>query len=305
MAADVTPAPVAVIGAGRMGGAMTGRLRAAGHPVTVYNRGRARADALADATGATVADTPAAAAAAADVLLVSLADDAAVDAVYRGPDGLAAGLRPGTVVLEMSTLNPDTVRALAPLVTDRRAALLDAPVSGSVPVVQRGELTVMVGGDPAALDRARPVLDPLASRVFHLGALGAGATMKLAVNAIVGALNQALAEALVLAERAGVDRAAAYEVFAASAVAAPYVLYKRAAFEHPDDTPVAFMLDLVAKDLTLIDALAATVGAPMPQLAANRRVVRDALAAGYGPRDISAIAGYLREVPATAHAASE
>ncbi len=295
MAADVTGAPVAVIGAGRMGGAMTGRLRAAGHPVTVYNRGRARADALAAATGATVADTPAAAAAEADVVLVSLADDAAVDAVYRGPDGLAAGLHPGAVVLEMSTVNPDTVRALAPLVAACGATLLDAPVSGSVPVVQRGELTVMVGGDPAALARARPVLDPVAARVFHLGALGAGATMKLAVNSVVHALNQALSEALVLAERAGVDRAAAYEVFAASAAAAPYVLYKRAAFEHPDDAPVAFMLDLVAKDLALIDALAATVGAPMPQLAANRAVVADALAAGYGPRDISAVAAYLRD----------
>ena len=110
------------------------------------------------------------------------------------------------------------------------------------------------------MDRARPVLDVLGARVFHLGDLGAGATMKLAVNAVVHALNQALAEALVLAERAGVDRAKAYEVFAASAIAAPFVHYKQAAFLDPAGTPVAFMLDLVAKDLALIEDLAAEVG---------------------------------------------
>jgi 3-hydroxyisobutyrate dehydrogenase-like beta-hydroxyacid dehydrogenase len=119
--------------------------------------------------------------------------------------------------------------------------------------------------------------------------------MKLAVNSVVHGLNQALAEALVLAERAGVDRAAAYEVFASSAVAAPFVHYKRDAFEHPETAPVAFMLDLVAKDLDLIDTLAIRVGARMDQLAANRQVVRDALAAGLGEQDLSALAVLLRE----------
>jgi 3-hydroxyisobutyrate dehydrogenase/2-hydroxy-3-oxopropionate reductase len=118
--------------------------------------------------------------------------------------------------------------------------------------------------------------------------------MKLAVNDVVHGLNQALAEALVLAERAGVDRIAAYDVFAASAVAAPYVGYKRDAFLHPEHAPVAFPLDLVAKDLDLISGLAGTVGARMEQLAANRRAVTRALALGYGQRDLSAIAEMLR-----------
>jgi 3-hydroxyisobutyrate dehydrogenase-like beta-hydroxyacid dehydrogenase len=160
--------------------------------------------------------------------------------------------------------------------------------------VERGELTFMVGGDPAALDRVRPVLGALAGRIFHLGDVGAGATMKLAVNAIVHALNQALSESLVLAEKAGIAREAAYEVFASSAIAAPYVHYKRAAFEKPDAAAVAFMLDLVAKDLGLIGALADRVGARMEQAATNRRVVGEALDAGYGERDISAIADFLR-----------
>jgi 3-hydroxyisobutyrate dehydrogenase/2-hydroxy-3-oxopropionate reductase len=137
------------------------------------------------------------------------------------------------------------------------------------------------------------VLDAFARQVLPLGPVGAGATMKLAVNSMVHALNEALAEALVLAERAGVERSAAYEVFCSSAVAAPFVLYKRAAYEHPDDAQVAFALDLVAKDLDLVAALAERVGADMPQLAANRRVVRRALAAGLGQHDLSALATLL------------
>lgn len=281
---------VAVVGTGRMGSAMVGRLRSAGHRVVAYNRTRQRAEA----TGAEVADTPRAAASGAELVVVSLADDAAVEAAYGGDDGLLAGLAEGAVVVETSTVAPETVRGLAPAVRERCAALLDAPVSGSVPVVERGELTFLVGGDEGALERARPVFEALGKRVFHLGEIGAGAVMKLATNSIVHALNQALAEALVLAERAGVDRSAAYEVFASSAVAAPYVLYKREAFEHPEAAPVAFRLELVAKDLALIEALARSTGARMEQSATNRRMVAEAVAAGLGEHDLSAIAELLR-----------
>jgi 3-hydroxyisobutyrate dehydrogenase-like beta-hydroxyacid dehydrogenase len=282
---------VAMVGTGRMGAAMVTRLREAGYEVGAWNRTRARAEEYA----ATVLDTPREATASADVVLVSLADDAALESAYRGPDGLAAGLRPGAVVVETSTVRPDTIRALAPLVESAGATLLDAPVSGSVPVVERGELTFMVGGDPAALDRVRPVLDVLSARVFHMGAQGSGATMKLVVNSVIGALNHGLSEALVLAEKAGLDRATVYDVFATSAVAAPFVQYKRSAFEHPENTPVAFRLDLLAKDATLIAELADRVGARMDQLAATREVIHEALKAGYGDRDLSALAAYLRE----------
>jgi 3-hydroxyisobutyrate dehydrogenase/2-hydroxy-3-oxopropionate reductase len=295
MAAQVSergPA-VAVIGTGRMGAAMVGRLLGAGLRVLAYNRTRERAAA----TGADVADTARAAAAGADVVLVSLADDAAVNAAYRGDDGVLAGLRPGAVVLETSTVAPETVRALAPLAAERSATLLDAPVSGSVPVVQRGELTFLIGGDEAAIERAMPVLGALSRTLFHLGGVGSGAVMKLAVNSVVHGLNQALAEALVLAERAGVERAAAYEVFMASAVGAPFVHYKRDAYVLPDEAPVAFSLRLVAKDLELIDRLAAASGARMDQVAANRRVVDEAVAAGLGEHDLSAIADLLRRPP--------
>jgi 3-hydroxyisobutyrate dehydrogenase/2-hydroxy-3-oxopropionate reductase len=194
----------------------------------------------------------------------------------------------------MSTIAPRTVHRIRPVVERRGAVLLDAPVSGSVSVVEKGELAVMVGGDPEALLRARPVLEALATRIFHVGPLGAGATVKLAVNALVHAIDVGLSEALVLAERAGVDRAAAYDVFAAGAAAAPFVLYKRTAFEHPEETAPTFSLDLMAKDLDLILGLATDVGARMDQAAQNRATVGAALAAGFAGRDMSALAEFLR-----------
>jgi len=272
---------------------MVGTLRRAGFDVVAWNRDRGKCHAVAHTSGAEVAEGAAEAASAADVAITSLADDAAVEAVYANA---VEGFHAGQVVLEMSTIAPETVRKVARSVQGRGATMLDAPVSGSVPVVERGELLIMVGGDPDALERARPVLEALSSTIIHVGELGTGATMKLAVNALVHGLAVALSESLVLAERAGVERTTAYDVFASGAAAAPFVLYKRAAFERPDETPVAFSLELVAKDLDLILALAQRVGAPMPQAETNRDEVRSALAAGMGKRDMSDLAGYLRGI---------
>jgi 3-hydroxyisobutyrate dehydrogenase-like beta-hydroxyacid dehydrogenase len=281
---------VAVIGCGRMGAAMAARVAGAGHQLTVWNRTRTKAESI----GVTVADTPHEAVADADVVIVSLADDQALRDAYSGPDGIVAGLSAGQVVADTSTVSPHTIRALAADVAATGAVLIDTPVSGSVPTVQAGQILVMAGGDPDAVERARPALESFAQRIILLGPVGSGATMKLAVNAMVFGLNQTLSEALVLAEKAGIARETAYEVIANSAVAAPYVAYKRAAFLDPASTPVAFALDLVAKDLDLAAALAAQVGASVPQLATNHQVVADAVAAGRGPEDLSAVAEHLR-----------
>ena len=290
------PLRVSVVGTGRMGGAMAGRAAEAGHAVTVWNRTRSTAESVAIrcGRGVTVADTARDAARDADVVLVSLADDAAARATYGGDDGLVAGLGPGTVVADTSTVAPQTIRALEAAVRATGAVLVDTPVSGSVSSVEGGTILVMAGGRGDDLERARPALESFAQRVILLGPLGSGSTMKLAVNAMVFGLNQTLAEALVLAEKAGVDRELAYEVIANSAVAAPFVGYKRAAYEHPESAAVAFALDLVAKDLDLAAALAAGVGASVPQLETNRRVVGDAIDAGLGEADLSAIAVHLR-----------
>jgi 3-hydroxyisobutyrate dehydrogenase/2-hydroxy-3-oxopropionate reductase len=152
----------------------------------------------------------------------------------------------------------------------------------------------MVGGDAADLAQARPVLEPLATSIFHLGPLGTGAAMKLAVNTLIFGLNEAVAEGLVLAERAGIERTAAYQVLAASAAGAPYLGYKKAAFVDPDRTPVAFSLDLAEKDLRLITALAGSLGVALPQAEVNLAMVRSASTGGRGGTDFSSVAEELR-----------
>ena len=211
------------------------------------------------------------------------------------PTGLAAGARAGTVLVDCSTVPPAALRAHADAIRASGAGVLDAPVSGSVALAESGKLTLMVGGEPADLERARPVLDAIGATVFHLGPLGSGAAMKLAVNTVIFGLNEALAEGLVLAEAAGIDRAAAYDVLAASAVGAPYVGYKRAAFLEPEATPVAFALDLAAKDLRLIDELATSVGLDLPQAETNLAVIEATAAGRGGDRDFASVAGYLSE----------
>ena len=285
---------VALVGAGRMGSAMGIRVAGAGHDLVVFSRTRARSEEVARRTAARVVDTARDAAASAEICLVSLADDVAVTSTYLEDDGLIAGVQSGAVVCDLSTIAPATVRGLAPLVAQQDATLLDTPVSGSVSVVESGTLTVMVGGDQSALDRARPVLDAFAKSIFHLGDVGAGATMKLVVNSLVHSLNVAVSEALVLAEKAGLDREAVYDIFEAGAAGAPYVKYKRAAFLRPGEVPVAFSLDLVAKDQELIHDLAQQAGARMDQADASRQLVAEALRAGMGERDISEVAEFLR-----------
>jgi 3-hydroxyisobutyrate dehydrogenase-like beta-hydroxyacid dehydrogenase len=278
-----------------MGSAMAERLAGQGLAVVVYNRTPERASALAERLGATVAASPAEAAAAADVVISMVADGAAVAALYDGRDGVPAGIRPGSVAVDMSTVLPDTIRAIAPAVRARGAGVLDAPVSGSVAGTLAGELTIMAGGSGEDLERAMPVLQRLAKRVFHMGELGSGAAMKLAVNTVIYGLNGAVAEALVLAERSGIARPTAYEVLANSAVGAPYVVYKRAAFVEPESTPVAFSLALAEKDLQLIGALATASGTPMPQAATNLESIRAAERSVGEDADFARLASHLRQ----------
>jgi 3-hydroxyisobutyrate dehydrogenase/2-hydroxy-3-oxopropionate reductase len=285
---------VGVLGIGRMGGAMARALSAAGFDLVLWNRSPEAAERLAAELGGRTVPLPRDAAAAADVCVTMLADGPAVEAVYGGPDGLVAGARPGNVLVDASTVPPATIRAVEAGARAAGAGILDAPVSGSVALAETGRLTLMVGGTEDDLARARPVLDALGSTVFHLGPLGSGAAMKLAVNTVIFGLNQALAEGLVLAEAAGIRRELAYDVLTASAVGAPYVGYKRASFLAPDTSPVAFSLDLAAKDLRLIDGLAGSTGVALPQAETNLDVIESAIETGGGDRDFSAVASHLR-----------
>jgi 3-hydroxyisobutyrate dehydrogenase-like beta-hydroxyacid dehydrogenase len=175
------------------------------------------------------------------------------------------------------------------------AGILDGPVSGSVTSTLAGELTIMVGGEADDLERARPILDRLARRVFHLGPLGTGAVMKLAVNTLIFGLNGAVAEGLVLAERNGIDRALAYEVLAASAAGAPMIAYKRANFVEPETTPVAFSLALADKDLRLIRELAEASDTSMPQATVNLDTIQAAERSMGENLDFALVASHLRQ----------
>jgi len=285
---------VGILGTGRMGGSMARALAAAGYEIVCWNRSPESATALAAELGGRTAAWPAEVAQTADVCISMLADGPAVEAVYEGADGLLAGARIGNVLVDSSTVPPATIRRFEIAARQAGAGLLDAPVSGSVSLAASGSLTIMVGGEAADLERARPVLEALASTVFHVGRLGSGAAMKLAVNAVIFGLNEAVSESLVLAEAAGIDRSVAYDVLAASAARSPFIDYKRAAFLEPESEPVAFSLDLAAKDLRLISALAAELDVPVPQAASNLAVITAAAANDRGQRDFSAVAEHLR-----------
>ena len=287
---------VAVIGLGRMGGAMARRFHGAGHELILWNRDRAKSETVSADTGSKVADSAAEAASRADVVVSSLADDEALRTVYLGDQGVVAGIGADTVAVDTSTVSPAAVRQVGEAVDATGAGFVDSPVSGSVSTVEAGGLIMMAGGDPEHIGTVGPVLSAIAKHVVHVGGRGAGAACKLAVNGLVHGLSIALAEALVLAEKAGVEREAAYEVFVNGAGGAPYVHYKRAAYEHPEDAIVAFTIDLMAKDLQLITALASEVGAPMEQARLGQDMVRRAIESGLGSRDMSAVAVYLREL---------
>jgi 3-hydroxyisobutyrate dehydrogenase-like beta-hydroxyacid dehydrogenase len=293
-ARSVRDMTVAVVGTGRMGSAMARALANAGASVVLHNRTAERARSLAAELAGRAVATPAEAAAASDVAITMLADDDAVRSVFVGRDGLVEGVGQGSVLVDMSTVHPDTIRSVEARTRATGAGLLDSPVSGSTAFAQSGTLTLMVGGTANDLERARPALDALAKTIYHLGPLGSGAAMKLAVNTLVYGLNGALSEGLVLAEAAGIDRALAYDVITSSAAGAPFVGYKRAAFLEPETTPVAFSLELAEKDLRLIGELAASLGVDMPQAATNLGSVREASSGGRGSRDLSTVAADLR-----------
>lgn len=281
---------VGFAGLGRMGTPMARRVLAAGFPLTVWNRSHERLEPLTS-VGARAADTPRALAEEAEIVVTMVADADALDAVLRGDDGLLAGLREDSILIDMSTIGPRAAIDFAAAVAERGAHWIDAPVSGSTALAEKGELTLMLGGERPAIERAEPVLETLSRKRFHLGGAGAGAAMKLAVNAVIAVINEAVAEGLVLAERAGISREAAYDVLAGGAAAAPYVLYKRDAFLRPEETPVAFTVAQMRKDLRLVFALADRLGVDVAAARATEGVLEHARAED----DFASVARVIRD----------
>ncbi len=295
MSAAERPGRVGFIGLGRMGVPMARHLADRDFDLTVYNRTVEIAENFASETDATVAATPREVAEQSAVIVMMVASGPVLIDMLDGDDGLCAGISSGDVVIDMGTTGIECTNAARERIQARGASLVEAPVSGSVSSVESRALLIMVGGDDDAVAIATPVLEGIADRVVRMGGAGTGAAMKLAVNAVLFGMNQVVAESLVLAERAGIERSAAYDVFATSAVAAPVVKYRREVFENPGETPITFTVDLAIKDMLLVLDLAQQVGATMPQTNTNASVMTEASRGGRGAADMGDVAVHLRE----------
>lgn len=258
------------IGLGGMGSRMAGRLLAAGYELTVFNRRPAGALSL-EQRGARVAASPRDLAAAADIVLSCVTDDAAVEAVLMGTDGALTAARPGSIFIEMSTVSPTTSRRLYEAALGKDVSLLDVPVSGSTPQAEQGQLVLFAGGEKAVFDRCRPILNVLGREAFYLGPAGSGATMKLCVNTLLGLGIEALAEAVALGLKAGLERERFLEVLGATSVLSPSQKGKLDNVR-TGAYPATFALRLMAKDIGLILDRAEELAVPMPAMAAAQRV---------------------------------
>jgi 3-hydroxyisobutyrate dehydrogenase-like beta-hydroxyacid dehydrogenase len=277
---------VAFLGLGTMGAPMAANILRRGHALTVWNRNAARAQPLVDA-GARRADTPAAAARGADVVVTMLSDPAAVDAVLLGDDGAVAGIGPGTVVVDMSTVDPATAGRADSAVRARGGRFVDAPVSGTRKPAVAGTLLIMAGGDPADVERARPVLECM-GRVVPIGPVGQGMAMKLVLNGLGAHMMTGFAAMLTLGARQGLSPRAMLEVIGAGAFSSPlYAAKGPRMLAHDFDAD--FTIRLMHKDQELVLATASALGYEMPTLAAIRDVLGRAIAAGFGEDDLCGV----------------
>jgi 3-hydroxyisobutyrate dehydrogenase len=275
------------VGLGAMGGRMAKRLLDAGHPLVGYNRTRAKTHWLADA-GMRVAGSPGEVAEAADVVFSMVTDTAALDAVARGPGGILAGLRPGAVLVEMSTVSPAATRALGADAAARHAHMLDAPVSGSVATLEAGQLSFMVGGDAAVLERVRPYLLAIGPTITHLGPLGLAVTMKIATNLGLAVQMLAFSEAVVLAEKNGIARERAVETLLKSVVASPMVKY-RGPFVLGMPAEAWFDVRMMQKDLRLALELGRAAGVALPGTALSHELLTAARGLGLEQYDFAVV----------------
>ncbi|MBS1302044.1 NAD(P)-dependent oxidoreductase [Loktanella sp. SALINAS62] len=284
---------VGVVGLGRMGTPMAVNLAKAGHDVTVWNRSPQKSHALSDRIGVRVADTPKALAEVSQVVVTMLADDTASDTVHRGDAGLFAATGHRTLI-EMGTMSPDHIAALvraAPVGT----TVIDIPVSGATQAATDAQLLLMAGCTPEEAAPLHPVLDALGRKTICLGARGAGSVMKLAVNALIHGLNQTLAEAMTLAEAAGIAPDAALDVIENSAAAAPMISYRRPLYLDEASHDVTFTVALARKDMQATAALADMLGTAIPQGRVTLDILLAAERDGYGARDMAAILNFMRK----------
>lgn len=284
---------IGVIGVGHMGSLLAQRLMQMGYTLTVYDRTKEKAQEVAQ-KGAKVADSPRGLAANCDVVIFMVSDNRALHQVMEGPDGALAGASQRTTFIDMSTVSPETSHHIFELAKEKGARMIDAAVSGSTPQVQEGNLVIFVGGEQETYQQCKPILDVLGKTSFYMGESGKGSTMKLVVNAALGLGLQAVAEALALGEKAGLDKKQLIDVLGQTTVIAPAHKSKLANVAH-EEYPVNFALATMRKDFSLIMRLAAELSVSMPATAAAEQMYAAALAQGHN-EDYSVMLQFMEEM---------
>jgi 3-hydroxyisobutyrate dehydrogenase-like beta-hydroxyacid dehydrogenase len=279
---------VAFLGMGIMGSRMAANVARAGFELIVWNRTRERAEAVAEASGATLADTPSQAAARADAVITMVVDSPQVEALLLGDNGAAGSMAEGSLVVDMSTIAPGASRELAQRLGAKGIHFLDAPVSGSSPKAEDGTLTIMVGGPPEDFERARPLLESMGELIVHVGPQGHGSLVKLLSNTLAAVNAAALAEAITAARTAGLDMDALVRVVAASSGNSTMLQIKSKPMIEHDFEPL-FRLDHMLKDVRLCLEEGQAAAVPFAAAARARDVLVAALARGHGDDDFAAL----------------
>ena len=288
------------IGLGNMGNRIAQRLLDHGYPLVAYDMNIAKAEAVVAKRGF-AAKNVLELTRTVDVILSCLTNDEAVQSVYAGPEGVFAHARPRTIVLEMSTISPESSRELHRLGAKSGIEVLDVAISGSTPAAEQGILTLLAGGNKELFHAAEPIFQAIAKQYFLLGGPGSGTAMKLVVNTLLGVGMQAIAEAVVLGEKASLDRKTLLDVLSKTAVVAPAHVGKLARVATNDYSP-QFPLSLMNKDFGLILRAAGKTDVSMPVTEAAFRVNSEELAAG-GDEDFSAVLRRMEEVAGIANLA--
>src|SRR5207247_43855 len=286
--------PVGFIGLGIMGRPMAGHILKGGHPLTVFNRTRSKTEEI-QAQGAAVAGSPAEVAARSEIVVTMVTDTPDVEAVVAGPGGILEGIRPGSIVVDRSTISPKTERSLAEKLRARGAALVDAPVSGGDVGAREATLAIMAGGDREAFDRVLPILRLLGKTITHCGPTGSGQTAKLGNQILVSVTLLAVSEALVFARKNGLDPSTLIEAVSGGAAQSwqwtnlgPRIIKR--------DFAPGFMIDLVQKDLRLVLEACSHADVSLPATALVHQLFGSAQAHGSGREGTQGLAKVLERL---------
>jgi 3-hydroxyisobutyrate dehydrogenase-like beta-hydroxyacid dehydrogenase len=275
------------VGLGVMGSEMVSRLLSKGHTVIGYNRTRAKAERLIQ-KGMKWGDTPRAVCAAADITFSMVTNEKALAAVMDGPDGIQTAIAPGKFLIDMSTVSPHYSRSVAAKAREKRADMIDAPVSGSVITLQEGKLSVMVGGRRETFERLKPILDDIGPKVTYVGDNGLALSMKIATNLSLAVQMMAFCEGVLLAEKSGIAREVAVDVLTNSAIASPMIKY-RGPFVLSMPPEAWFDVNMMQKDMLLALEMGRALDVPLPTTAVSNEFLTAARGMGFAKQDFAVV----------------